>query len=280
MPTRSTRVCLPWNLVPLSELTNAKFYNVSPLPIKTLKRSLLILLAVITTSLAQARETVYLYTYHNKPPFVVDMQAHTGLYFDLADLLTAKSEKYLFITIYIPRKRIDHFIENELLDGVVLGASPIWFKDKGESRFLWLPPFYDDSDEFVSRKEAPFEFTGRASLKGKIIAGVAGYYYFGINEAVESGELKRIDTVGEKEVLSLIEKGRADMGIVSQSVFRYLKKQKAIPDGFHFSGRKHDEFQRRAFTSLSNTAVHAEMAELLNKVKEDGSWARLVNNYQ
>ena len=241
----------------------------------------LILLSYCTSAFASTlKKTVYLYTYHKKPPFIVDLPERTGLYYDFAELLSKRSEHYRFITTYLPRKRLDLLIENNRLDGVVLGATPVWFGDKAQTKFLWLPPFFADADEFVSLKSTPFEFTGDPSLQNKTLAGVSGYYYFGVNNAINQGQLKRLDTVGEYEVLTLIEKGRADMGIVSQSVFKYLKKHAQIEDIYHFSNRQHEAFDRSAFTTLGNTDVHQEMLQLISEVLEDGSWQDMVADYQ
>lgn len=231
-------------------------------------------------SVYSAEQTVYLYVYHNKPPFIVDIDRKSGLYYDFARLLNQRTDKYEFITAYVPRKRLDRMIENDDLDGVVLGAHPVWFKDEEQTRFLWLPSIFEDADEFVSLRTTPFEYQDPSSFDGKTLAGVAGYYYFATVDAVKEGRLERVDTIGEQEVLSLIALGRVDMGIVSQSVFRYLRKHGDIEDTFHFSAQKHESFQRRAFTSKHLALLHADLTPLMNEVIEDGSWWRIVDHYQ
>ncbi len=221
-----------------------------------------------------------MYTYHNKPPFIIDLKERRGLYFDLAERLNALSCHYQFVTAYLPRKRLDHIIDMNKLDGVVLGANPLWFDDLEEIKFLWLPPYYADRDDFISLKSAPFEYRGPASLAGKTLVAVAGYYYVGINEMVKKGELLRIDTVGEQEVIKLVEKKRADMGLLSLSVYSYLKKHHALEGIFHISTVPHDSFERRAFTSRSNVAIHAEMQRLFQQIMSDGSWESMRKQYE
>lgn len=227
-----------------------------------------------------AREEVNLYIYHNKPPFIVDHQKEQGLYFDLATYLTQRSSTYEFSATYMPRKRIDHMINNNTLDGVVMGVSPVWFGDKDETKYLWLPAFYADKDEFISLKPSPFEYQNKDSLINKSIATVAGYYYFNINEAVEQGHLSRINTVGELQVLELIKMSRADMGLVSRSTFNYYKKHKKIDDIFHVSAIPHDSFERRAFTTKDNVKVHAELSRLLTSIQSDSNWQKLLSEYE
>ena len=225
-------------------------------------------------------DTVYLYTYHNKPPFIVDLNTRSGLYFDLATYLSAKDPSHLYQTEFVPRRRLDRLIETDKLDGVVIGVSPVWFNDKDRKKFLWLPAIYDDRDEFVSLKSKPFEFRGAESLNNKIVAGVAGYYYFGINESVKSRLLDRIDTIGERQVLELVEKGRADFGIVSQSVFIYLNKIEELKNIYHFSAQPHDVFQRSAFTFKSNAQLHARLQPILEQLTKDPEWQQFLSKYQ
>lgn len=240
----------------------------------------ILLLLVATPTNADGKAAIYLYTYHNKPPFIVDLSKQTGLYFDLANYLTERSSKYKFETIYLPRKRLDHMIENSQLDGVVLGVSPVWFKDKEEEKFLWLPGYYRDRDDFISLKSAPFEYRGKESLLGTTIASVAGYYYFNINEIVAEGKMLRIDTIGEVQVLQLIQKQRADMGLVSHSLFKYLEKQGDQKDIYHVSSNPHDSFERRAFTTVDNNDVYLDIKSLFAQMYTDVDWQIIVSKYE
>ena len=119
---------------------------------------------------------------------------------------------------------------------------------------------------------SPFEFTGPESLTGKILAGVAGYYYFGVNEAIDRRLVSRIDTTGERQVLELITLGRADFGIVSKSVFTYLNSIDDLPDVFHLSEQPHDVFLRRAFTLHQHLETYKAMLPLLESLDDDPTW--------
>lgn len=225
-------------------------------------------------------EAVYLYTYHNKPPFVVNLKERKGLFYDLADYLSARDVKNDYQTVYIPRKRLDRMIESESLDGVVIGVSPEWFSDAGKTQYYWFSGIYPDKDEFVSLKAKPFEYAGLKSFDQKVVAGVAGYYYFGINEAVSRKHLKRVDTIGERQVLELIAKGRADFGIVSQSVFKYLKSVSNLPDIYHLSERPHDVFTRSAFTLKNKGSQLKTLQVLLKNLQQDPQWKQILSQYE
>ena len=231
--------------------------------------------AVTNTSV----KTVYLYTYHNKPPFIVDLKKRTGLFFDLAQYLSQQDSQIQYRTEYIPRKRLDRLIETESLDAVVIGVNPVWFNDISKKRFLWLPPIYKDRDDFVSLSSTPFDFEGPKSFVDKRVVGVAGYYYFGINEAVEKGVLQRVDTIGEKEVLDMLARERADFGIVSRSVFTYLKSQSQLPDIYHLSAQPHDIFLRSAFTLKKHKEIHQRLLPLMESLRYDKQWKLIAAQY-
>ena len=231
-------------------------------------------------TLASEKTEVLLYTYHLKPPFIVDLKAKSGLYFDLARYLNGKNKSYRFITAYIPKKRLEYLMDKGDLDGLVVGVNPLWFNDKAESKYIWLNTIYSDRDEFVSLETSPFEYKSKDSLTGKSVAGVAGYYYKGINEAVRLGSVKRIDTIGERQVLELISKQRADFGIVSRSVFKYLAKHEALQNDYYFSTLPHDAYDRRVMTTQKNQKLAEAIEAVVSAMPSDPKWQSLVNQYQ
>lgn len=238
------------------------------------------IVGLASISSLDAKELVYLYTYHKKPPFIVSQVEQQGLYYELANLLSEQSDNYQFKTIYVPRKRLDVMVERDNFDGIVIGVSPAWFKDKQETKYLWTQGFFRDRDEFVSLTSSPFEYDDVESLSGLVIGSVAGYYYFGVNEGVRKGTIKRINTVGELEVLKLIEKQRVDIGLVSSSVFKYLRKAGVVNNVFHFSKHPHDEFVRRAFTTKNNQPLHQEVVEVLKQLESSGKLPEVIAMYQ
>jgi polar amino acid transport system substrate-binding protein len=239
------------------------------------------LIALSLCSLKISAEEINIYTYHDKPPFVVDKSNQQGLFFDLATYLSFKLPQHSFKTLYIPRRRLDHLIENDTLDGIVVGVSPIWFKDKTEQNFLWLDPIMEDQDDFISLASRPFEYRDKSSLTDKTIIAVAGYYYFGVNEMVQKGEMLRIDTIGEQQVIELLAKQRADFGIVSQSVFMYLARHKLIePSLFYLSNKPHDSFKRRAFVSRNDTELYKQLKPVFANIANDDDWHKFRNKYR
>ena len=239
-----------------------------------------VILLLLVANEVKAEPLVYLYTYHQKPPFIVDKDKRQGLYYDLAEALNKISTKYKYYTVYVPRKRLNLMLTKNNFDGVVVGVLPTWFGDKTKQKYLWLPGFFPDRDNFVSLTATPFEYQIPITLEGKTVGSVAGYYYRGINEAVDAGKLNQVNTVGELEVLQLIKKQRVDLGLVSESVFKYLWAQGDIEDIFHFSNIPHDQFIRQAFTTKNNQAVYQELTMLIKQLENSNQLESIFSRYQ
>lgn len=244
----------------------------------------LLLAMVLSCSLFVARsegQPITIFTYHDKAPFILDKSNNIGIYYDLAKYLNKRQSNYQFKTSYIPRKRLNYMINNKNFNGVVVGVTPIWFKDKNETKFLWLDGIIDDRDEFISLAKSPFIYENTQSLLNKTMVTVAGYYYFGVTELVRQDKLKVIETVGELQVLKLLSKQRADFGIVSQSSFRYFAKHLQIdPSKYYRSDIPHDQFTRRAFVDKENKQLFKTLQPIFANMINDKQWIKIINQYQ
>jgi len=85
---------------------------------------LLMALALLCAG-AGASEPVFLFSYQQKPPYVVDEARGEGLYFDLARLLSQRLPEHEFVVRQIPRKRLDYLLAKDELPGLVLGVSAV-----------------------------------------------------------------------------------------------------------------------------------------------------------
>ncbi|MCI2284659.1 hypothetical protein L3081_16275 [Colwellia sp. MSW7] len=136
-----------------------------------------ILLFFCCRSYAQEKVNVDMYVYHLQPPYALNTATKTGMFFDFADYINSKTERYHFTIVYVPRKRIGSMLKDGKLNGVLLGVNPLWFNDINETKFLWTGSFSEDQDEVVSSVDNSIEYTGADSLSGKVMAGVRGFYY-------------------------------------------------------------------------------------------------------
>ncbi|MFD2165257.1 substrate-binding periplasmic protein [Thalassotalea euphylliae] len=224
--------------------------------------------------------SVPVYSYHLKPPLIIDDQEQKGLYFDFVNYLNSSSKDYQFQLTHIPRKRIDKMLAEKELDGILLGVNPVWFKDKQETKYLWSPRIFTDRDELVSLKETPVEYINPDSLEGKVFGGVRGFYYFGINEIIKQQRVLRIDTVHEIDLFSMLLNRRIDAAVISRSTFDYMVKINEWQDKFHLSKKPHDIYDRRVLIPLDNEHLYHYLLPIISQMEFDEQWQSTLAKYR
>ena len=248
--------------------------------LRTVLLCLLVLLLAPTAVAVGPTGAVVLYAYHLKPPFITDLERRQGLYFDFADYANRKLGRTALWLEYEPRRRLERTVFSPGFDGAVIGVSPIWFKDKDEILFLWTPSLMHDRDEVVSRRRQPVDYTGPRSVDGKIFGAATGYYYFGIDELVKKGKIRREDTVSEQQNLRKLLLGRLDFAIVSRSTLDYLMRQPGQANRFHISPKPHDDYDRRILIALSRPELLAELKPLMEAMPSDPEWQAILARYR
>ena len=240
----------------------------------------LFLLAGLSWKTCTAFETIKVYSYHLKPPLILDQATGRGLYNDMLSYLN-KSSSYRFELHYLPRRRLDLLVNSGSLDGLVIGVNPAWFNDKSEQKFLWSLPVMNDIDEVVSSKERPFEYNGPLSMSGMRIGLVLGYYYFGVNELIAEGKAQRDDASSEEHSFRKLMAGRIDAAIISRSNYDYeMKNHPELRGQFYISKKPHDQYSRHIMMPLNMGKVHAQIKAILKNSANDPIWQKLVTNYQ
>ena len=254
------------------------FYDLS---LSLIVKQIALIVFIVFSSAANAleRQVITLYAYHLKPPFIVDIANEKGLYYDLASYLNARQKKYEFHTVFLPRKRLDRYLANNKLDGLVIGVSPVWFNDKSETRYLWSDSFYKDRDLVISSAQKPIDYQYPNSLLNTRIAGVRGFKYFGIDPLVTSGKIVREDTVGEYEVVEMVLKNRSDAGIVSESTLLYLNARNNWQGLLYYASTPHDQYKRRILIPQEFSDVLNTINPLVKNIKTDSLWLNYLEKY-
>ena len=195
------------------------------------------------------RINVIIYTYHSKPPYIIDFDNKKGSYFDVVRHLNAQQGNYQFSLKYIPRKRLDLYLADPMFTGGVIGVKPSWFNDEKQEKFLWTNVIFTDRDEFISLKSTTFEYQGESSLHHKVIAASRGFVYKTLDELVKQGYTQRLDAATESAVYELIIKGRVDAGIISRASLATFIEKGSVEIPIHISKQPHDVFKRRMLIS-------------------------------
>lgn len=220
---------------------------------------------------------IKLYAYHLKPPYIIDAEKGSGLYFEMARRLNQLQTGHRFKTVYLPRKRLESLLEQEQLDGLVLGVNPHWFNDASQHRFGWTHGWIKDRDIVISRSEQPVVYSRPESLIGKRVGLSLGYYYFGVNELAERGQLQRDNSANESVTLEKLIMGRVDAMIITQRTLNHLYKQHPEYVGkLYIAAVPHDSYERMILVPKAQQALVPMLNQSLDKLADDPQWQALL----
>ncbi len=223
-----------------------------------------------------ANRSYVVYFYHDMPPYMIEHRRHIGLYYDFVRMLNDVQDDIEFKAQFLPRLRIDYMLEHDLLPGVLLGVNPIWFKDKAQTHFYWSQPIFEDQDILISPAQAPIDYQGPGSLSGKAVAGVLGYYYYGISEAAEAGLLTVQSRETMPELLELLLDQQADAAIVGQAFFHYWVMAKKWQDRFYTAPTPHDRYTRHVLIPKRYPELRTVLDNSIRAMQQDPYWIRHV----
>lgn len=244
------------------------------------KYFLLIYFFITSAFAEQAKEQVTVFFYHLQPPLVIDLPSQTGLYFDFVRYLNSVSEDYQFELVYVPRKRIEKMLLDNSLKGILLGVNPKWFGDRQEQKYLWTESVFEDRDEVVSLASSPVEYLKPTSLKGFVIGGVRGFYYYGINEIVAQKQVLRVDTVDEVDLFSMLLKRRVDAAIIGRATYQYMIQKNQWQHKFHLSNKPHDSFARRILVPKDQEQIYSYLQQVFHRLAIDRRWIMQLEQYK
>jgi polar amino acid transport system substrate-binding protein len=191
------------------------------------------LITFLLSSLAWAAEKIDLYTYHNDPPFVIDMTNHMGLTYDLARLLTVRSNgKYHFEVKPVPRKRLNAILATGH-KMVVPWVNPVWFKDVDQKKYQWSAGYIEGRNELLSRPSKPFEYSGPKSLIGKTIVAQAGGRLKDIDPLVNQGMILRENARNYASAMQMVLSSRAEVAFIPSKIALYNMRQNQTGSFYH-----------------------------------------------
>lgn len=244
--------------------------------------SLTLILLLLVARPAAAIETVTLYSYHDHPPFVTG--PHAGLTEDLALYLNSLApDHYRFVVKLLPRARLNAQLAGWIngdctgqdcaANWLVAWVNPAWGFIKGnEDPYQWQPLF-EDSNAIVSLRDRAFEYHAAESLDGRILLGMRGHHYVGIDDRVEQGRVKRIDGNDERDNLLKLLAERGDAALLPTSTIDYFLTHDArlapLRARFFVSPTRHQRYTR--FLMLPGT--RGDLLQLVRDARLE-QWAR------
>jgi polar amino acid transport system substrate-binding protein len=229
---------------------------------------------------ASEKREVIIYTYHLKPPFVIDEENGSGFDFDLSAFLNSQGSTYHFVTKYLPRKRLDLYMSKSGFDGIVTGTNPYWMGDAEQKKYLWTPSILKDRDEVVSLHISPVNYKNPLSLFGLKVGTVLEFKYFGLDEFMQEGKIIRKDTASESQNLHKLLAGRVDAVIVGRSTLDYFVKLHDCRAQLYISPQPHASYDRNILIPLNNKDIHDWLVPIVKDLNSNQEWQKLLKKYE
>lgn len=229
-----------------------------------------------------AQEIQVAYNTYRSVPFVLEGQG--GLAADLVAYLNTRLKgRHVFALQTIPRERLNQaVINNPDFKGVVLFLAPGFVGDLDKTRYAWTVPILQDGNQVISSITQKVEYSGPDSLKGLVFEGLRGHRYVGLEEHF-GRDIRRADVNTELQALQLVASNRADVTVMSDTVYRYLLKVYGDTEGLrgnlHVSATPHLRFERHMFVARVNAALARDLAALAVAMPTDPEWKNILAKY-
>jgi polar amino acid transport system substrate-binding protein len=245
-------------------------------------KALLLLLISALPLTAQAQREVVVWTYHQIPPFILDKDNRAGLSFDLVALLNQHAQnrgRFAFSLVYLPRKRLDMHLQRRSA-GLVLWVNPKFFKDSQSQSYQWTPALLHDQQEFVSRAERPFDYSGPESLHGRPLGGVLGHRYAGIQAHIDRGLIQREDVLIDEQNLNKLLSKRLDVILMPRSTARFYRLRRDLDSQLHFSATPLNRYSRQLLLQPSLAPeVRSYIQDVIAALPQNPDWQALLKSY-
>ena len=227
---------------------------------------------VLACAVAQAQTEVTVFTYNDRPPFIVDKAGQDGLEYRLVQWMNRPGAPFHFTLKVVTGPEAKAMVAGKDLKGVLMGVSKAWFSEEVRDTWLWTPPILWDKNLVISLGGAKVDYAGPASLEGHHFAGVKGFVYPGIMEAIKAGKITREDADSEIASLNLVANHQADVTIVSEWTLLYAQLRLVMDGDFYTANKAFQEFQRMILVPPAMKELHDYLTRLFTDVKNNAGW--------
>lgn len=198
-----------------------------------------------------------------------------GIMYDVLEHI-AQKEGYHVRGKGFPKKRHELMMERGELDAIPNAKE--WI-DRPE-KYLFSNTVVKARDVVFSLRTNPLSFRKIDDLFGKQGIGILGYSYPPLSKYFEDGIILRHDTTNEIQLLQMLQKYRADFGIVNEVVGKWLIKQHDWQGQFLISQEDVGFFNYRYMFSRKWEPFVKRLNTHLEKMKKNGELDTLLQNYQ
>lgn len=245
---------------------------------KTITSIFLFLLLLSLNGYATDKTKIWLLTYYDFPPFVVDDQSGKGLNHAFAELLNSYSEEFFFESKLYPKKRINHALkagQNVMVGWVDL----MFFGDSKRDKYFWSEALVAGENVLLSHVDHKVEFEGMESLRGLKFGGGLGRRYGSLDKLVQEGVLIREDAPLLANNIEKLYRKKIDITIMPKIVAGYLVHHSGYEQDIFISQKPILAFERRLLVPKTLPNLFNHMNELLKQSGLKKELAALLKTY-
>ncbi|WP_419905007.1 substrate-binding periplasmic protein [Kiloniella sp.] len=225
-----------------------------------------------------AQQKIPFLTYHVAEPFIVNTQARLGLTYELADVLSDRSEgRYKFEVFRLPRLELNERLKQDPIV-VIPWVNPAWFGDINQTKYLWTEGYQEDSNSIISSPNNPIEYRGPASLEGLTVAGQEGAKWVGLESLIKDGRMIRVTTSNYWDTMRMVYFEKVDAGLLPTPIAKYLLAKKKLAGRIHFSTEPHSRFQRHLLTK-GDDELYAFLKSQIPFLRNSKEWKSIMARY-
>lgn len=245
---------------------------------------LFILCLFLCNNLKADMQEFTLFTYHDKAPYYMENYKDNevsvnGIYKELVDLLNDSQNYYRFYLSFLPRNRLQRYLELNDLEGGVIGVNPLWFNDKEKEKYLWTGKFMLDYDVIVVKQGHVFPYKHPRDLIGKRLTLSRGHYYWGVTELQKEGKIHVEETSSDIQNLLKIISERSDATITSILTYRFFTKDRFTENELDYLTVPHDNFDRMILIPRRYAEVFEILQNVLHDILENDKWIEILKKY-
>lgn len=244
-----------------------------------MQRLVLLLMLVLLPLICAAQKRVEVWTYHFSPPFMLD--GEPGLSQAFVKLLNEdprNAGRFRFELLELPRKRVDRRLAEDR-PGVLLWATPAFFKPTQKAKGRWSQPLLLDQQDFVSLPDMPFEYEDPESLHGLLLGGVLGHRYPDLEKDIASGVIKRQDVRTDLQNIKKLLSGRINTLLIARSTLLYYRKQHKLGDLYVSAVPLYQFARQLLMTDTLGKSVTGFLDEFLATLPDNPEWQILLFHY-
>ncbi len=211
------------------------------------------------------------YSQHHIPPIVIrddNFQAVAGILFDTVKLITDEAGLGVKL-LSVPRKRISQFLIERQLDLHCI-ANPAWYTDQ---QLSWSESIFPNADIVVTHKQIK-HINALLEQPSFSLGTVLGYRYPELEQALESGKIKRADSVSSRGSMARFIKGELDGFVIAKNEANYLMHL----DRFNYF-EINNTFIHCAYGPSLSSQTQQKLNSAITRLKEKQAFKTMLQQY-